>query len=158
MVGAAGVIASLFYLGHQIRQSARHSRAYTQRDILSEIGNDLIWGGDKAPLFRRALSNFNELNEDEKLEIHSYLCTVLNRFQATMRLNDTGLVEEPLFKAHRAWILAHILSVGGTQWWEAVKYNFSEDFRSYLERAIVNKDDLPEAITTSMPFYGASED
>jgi hypothetical protein len=158
IIGAAGVIASLFYIGYQVRQNTIHSRAYTQRDILCELTNDHLRGGDMAPLFRRALSDFNELTDDEKLEIHSYLLTVTNRFEASLRLYNIGLVDESLFIALRAWILAHILSVGGNQWWEAVKHNFSEDVRSYLDKAMIEKIDLPIPITIAMPFYGVSKD
>ena len=157
IVGACGVIASLFYVGYQIRQNTVHSRAYTQRDILTEITADHLISGDKSALYRRALTKFSELPDDEKLEASSVLMTLINRFEATMRLHSTGLVDDSLFKAHRAWVLAHILSPGGEQWWELVKHIFSEDLRTYLDSAITDSVDLPRPVTSAIPFFDVTE-
>ena len=157
IVGASGVIASLFYVGYQIRQNTIHSRAYTQRDILTEITGDHLVSGDKSALYRRALSNFSMLGEDEKLEASSILMTLINRFEATLRLHSTGLVDDSLFKAHRAWVLAHILSPGGKQWWELVKHIFSVDVSGYLDSAIRDGVDLPLPVTSAVPFFDANE-
>jgi len=157
IVGAAGVVASLFYVGFQIRQNTIHARAYTQRDIISELTRDHLIGGEKSRLYRKALSNFSAIDEDEKLEAHAILSAIINRFEATLRLHNTGLVDNSLFAAHRAWALAHILSPGGIQWWRAVRHNISEDARHYLDREISEGINLPSSITAAMPFFGIEE-
>ena len=158
IVGASGVIASLFYVGYQIRQNTIHSRAYTQRDILTEITGDHLVSGNKSALYRRALTNFSKLGEDEKLEASSILMTLINRFEATLRLHSTGLVDDSLFNAHRAWVLAHIQSPGGKQWWELVKHIFSADVSDYLDSAIRDGVDLPIPVTSAVPFFDANEE
>ena len=41
LLGAIGVIATLLYLGHQIRLSSRAQRAATQHDVLAEFRTDI---------------------------------------------------------------------------------------------------------------------
>lgn len=158
LIAAAGVIASMFYVGYRIRQNTVHSRAYTQRDILTEITRDHLVGGDKAALYRKALSDFSLLNNDEKVEANAILITLINRFEATLRLHNTGLVDEALFRGHRAFILGHILTKGGKEWWSILKHGFSEDVTGYLDNAISENIDLPLPFTTTVPFFSTEQD
>ena len=42
LIGGVAVIASLLYLAFQVRQNTVHSRAYSQRDMLTEITGDIL--------------------------------------------------------------------------------------------------------------------
>jgi len=154
LIAAIATVGTLFYLAYQIKQSTLHSRAYTQRDILKEVISDHSKSAQLSSITRRGLSEFADLNGNEKLEFAGIMVALTATFESSLRLYRSGLVDKDLFTAHRAWILSWLTSPGGIQWWNTEKQVFSVDVREYISSAINDKIDLPTPITESIPFYG----
>ena len=153
MLGAIAVVVSVLYLAFQVRQNTTHSRAYSQRDMLNEITRDILSVSLEPELLRRGLSDFESFSDDDKVRFSGYLVTHIARFEANLRLYRSDLMDEVLFRAHRAWALNLLTTPGGLQWWTHWKRNFSEDIREYLEDAVARGDDLPGPMTEAIPFY-----
>ena len=154
LIAAIATVATLGYLAVQIKLNTTHSRAYTQRDILNENAADSAKGAKMPALIRRGLSDFSSLTNDEKIEFSDFLLGMTVRFEASLRLHKSGLVDEPLFIAHRGWLLAWLITPGGLEWWDGIRTYYSEDVREYINDAVDNQIDLPPPITETMPFYG----
>ncbi len=151
--GAIAVVVSVLYLAFQVRQNTTHSRAYSQRDMLTEITQDILGVSLEPALMRRGLSDFASFSADDKVRFSGYLVTHIARFEANLRLYRSGLMDEVLFRAHRAFALTLLTTPGGAQWWAYWKRNFSEDIRAYLDDAVARGDDLPGPMTEAVPFY-----
>ena len=151
--GAVAVVVSVLYLAFQVRQNTVHSRAYSQRDMLTAITQDILRVSLEPELLRRGLSDFASFSDDDKVRFSGYLVTHVARFEANLRLYRSDLMDESLFRAHRAWALSLLTTPGGTQWWAYWKRNFSEDVRAYLDAAVARGEDLPTPMTDAIPFY-----
>jgi hypothetical protein len=147
-------IATLGYLAYQLRLNNVHSRAYTQRDILRGITADHANLAKTSSVTRRGLTRFSNLSPDEQVEFAGVMLPMAANFEATLRLHHSGLVNNDLFVAHRAWILAWLTTPGGHEWWNMISPSFSADARKFIDSAIRNKIDLPPPMTEAMPFYG----
>ncbi len=64
LIGGVAVIASLLYLAFQVRQNTVHSRAYSQRDMLTEITGDILRILLEPELLRRGLSGSHRSGGD----------------------------------------------------------------------------------------------
>jgi hypothetical protein len=154
LVAAIATVATLGYLAYQIKLSTMHSRAYTQRDILTEVVLDHEKATRIPSVTRRGLSAFSDLTDDQKLEFAGNMLSMTAKFEATLRLYRSGLVDEALFQAHRGWVLAWLTSPGGNQWWRLIRHHYSKDVREYLDAAMEDQDNLPRPITEAIPYYG----
>jgi hypothetical protein len=154
LVAALATVATLAYLSFQIKLITMHSRAYTQRDILNGVVADHERSTRIPAITRHGLSAFPDLDNNDKLEFSANMLSMVAKFEATLRLYRSGLVDEVLFEAHRGWVLAWLTTSGGYQWWELIRHHFSKDVRDYLEGAIRGRIDLPRPITESIPYYG----
>ena len=155
LIAAIATVATLAYLAYQIRLNTFHSRAYTQRDVLSEVARDHEKSIRISDTTQRGLSNFDALSDREKMEFGDVMLSMTTRFESSLRLYRSGLLDNVLFRAHRAWLLAWLLTPGGTQWWSGIRRYYSEDVREYLDDAIDNKIELPPPVTEMMPYYAA---
>ncbi|MGR8949052.1 MAG: hypothetical protein ACU84Q_13475 [Gammaproteobacteria bacterium] len=153
LLAAIATVATLGYLAYQIRLNTLHSRAFTQRDVLREITNHYADVTKLPDLVRRGLTNFDNLQDDEKVEFSGMMLPKAAQFEATLRLHRAGLIDHDLFIAHRAWIRSWLTSPGGNEWWRLTRDSFSADVRVFIDEAIENKTDLPRPITEAMPFF-----
>ena len=153
LLAAVATIATLGYLAYQIRLNTMHSRAFTQRDILKDITGHFSDITKVPSLVRRGLTNFSTLSDDEKVEFSGFMLPKAAQFEATLRMHRTGLVDDDLFVAHRAWILSWLTTTGGKQWWSLIRESFSADVRTYIDNVLEQEIDLPRPITESMPFF-----
>jgi hypothetical protein len=157
LIAAIATVATLGYLAYQIRQNTIHSRAYTQRDVLTEIAKDNEKSARNPALTRKGLSDLDSLTENEKVEFNDIMLSMAVRFEASLRLYKYGLLDEVLFQGHRRWVLAWLATHGGRKWWSGIRQYYSEDVRSYFDDALNNGNDLPPPITEIMPHFKTNQ-
>ena len=63
LVGAVGVVATLFYVAVQVRQNTRAVRAATLNAITSSHQAELRWSSDIGPAMMKALHRPAEMSE-----------------------------------------------------------------------------------------------
>ncbi len=138
LIAEIATIGTLGYLGFQIHMHTRHSRAYTQQNILNELTIDHVNAAKVPLLTRQALSDFERLSSNDQLEFTGIMLPLTVRFEATLRLHRSGLVDDDLFRAHRAFVLSWLITPGGSQWWNMYRESYSPDVRELLNSAIDN--------------------
>ena len=154
LIAAIATVATLGYLSVQIRQNTTQSRAYTQRDLLTEIAKDNEKSARNPDLTRKGLYSYIELTEDEKIEFADLMLTMAVRFEASLRLHRDGLLDERLFQGHRRWVLAWLTTIGGREWWNSVREYYSDDVRQFFDEELAKPGSLPKPVTETMLDMG----
>jgi len=151
-VGAIAVVVTLAYLAVQIRQSNNLENAESIRTTTQNYVNTILQVD--APLFRKAMVDFDRLNGDDQMKIHNYLIAMFLIAQTEVKLSGRGLGEVSDYPP----VLASWTRAPGIQkWWSLVGPSFSADFQSYIEELReLGMDKAP--IHESMPWVAASPD
>lgn len=128
-VGAIAVVATLAYLSVQIRQSNKLENAESIRTTTQNYVNAILQVD--APVFRRAMVDFDGLSGDDQMKIHNYLIAMFLIAQTEVKLSERGLGELSDYPP----VLASWTRAPGIQkWWSIVGPTFSSDFHAYINR------------------------
>ena len=142
--GAVAVVATLFYLAKQIRQSNVLARAEAERDfyntwhgVVNSFGTDL----ERAALIQRGLHDYRSLSQPEKLMFHTKMAGAFNQADVAVLLHAKGLFTEVETEKVLDNVLSLILTEGGADWWEEQGQGFTvysriEDWRNRPDRKI----------------------
>jgi hypothetical protein len=153
IVGALAVVVTLAYLAIQIRQTNRIARAESYGKIIdAHVGHHraLYSRPEMIGIWRRGLSNYRELNQDEQGLFHTFIGPIVLEFQKYLYLYRQGLIPEGTFQMFENDTVASLLSPGGRQWWDVSKGKWPE-VREYLDRRIV---ELEGNVTPSHLDFG----
>ncbi|MGR8949051.1 MAG: hypothetical protein ACU84Q_13470 [Gammaproteobacteria bacterium] len=150
LVAAVATVATLGYLAYQIKINTVHSRAYTQRDLLTEIAKDNEKSARNPALTRKGLQSYKALSGDEKIEFGDLMLSMAVRFESSLRLHQHRLLDEVLFQGHRRWVLAWLNTPGGHEWWDTVRQYYSDDVRMFFDKELASEETLPAPITETM--------
>ncbi len=136
-LGSAAVVASLIFIGVQIRQNTKATRA-TSHHAISEALNriNLLWArnGEVTKLWlsgmhdRRALTPEERWRFDSTARAYLHVCETMYT-QAALGAGDQGIV-----KAEENGIKTVFSSPGVREWWAENAFGFSTEFRKYIER------------------------
>ncbi len=138
-LGSAAVVASLIFVGVQIRQNTKATRA-TSHHAISEALNriNFLWArnGEVTKLWlsgmhdRRALTPEERWRFDSIARAYLHVCETMYT-QASLGAGDPGIV-----MAEENGIKTVFSSVGVREWWADNAFGFSTEFRNYIGRLI----------------------
>jgi hypothetical protein len=134
LVGGVAVIASLIYVGLQVRQSNRLEKAESLRAATRDYVSIMLQGD--ASLLRQAISKFENLSLDDQFRTHMWLIAVFTVAQTEVKLSGLGLAEESDFPATFASLTR---SPGFGHWWKFIGPTFGAEFQRYVENATVDQ-------------------
>ncbi len=157
LVGGVAVVASLLYVGLQVRQSNRQA---SQRYEIEKNESSRQFARDTIPTFlaltdpaligtfRRGLGDFDALTEDEKLQVDMWLSTLGSRCSLAGELG----VERDAY-AYRVvlFFVSLIKTPGGSRFWGATRYRYATPFAQEVER-LVGDPAIP-AVTEQNPWF-----
>ncbi len=153
------VIGSLLFVGLQVRQSNRLSRAEGLREYVREFNQTVltpIKDPATASVLRRGLNHFEELSKDEQLVGHAQFMKILMLGQADFVLRREGLVREDFADLMAGLDIGMLRSPGGAQWWQMSKDAFLADYAAQIDREIA-AGEIP-AMSETFPFWGADQE
>jgi len=155
LVGGVAVIASLVYVGLQVKQSNRLAAAETVRSFQNEYNTVMRRGGERElnTLLRKALQDFDDLNNDEKSEVHNQLLTHMMLAQTAFMLMKRGFSDPDIMNIAIGFNAVVINMDGAQQWWSMVKHLLDPEFVSFMETERVKYSRLADIF----PFYVPSE-
>jgi len=146
LVGGVAVIASLLFVGQQVRQSNRLERAESQRTVTRDYVATMLQVD--SPLLRRAVLDFEGLSKDDQLRIHNWLIAFFTVAQTEVSLSNQNLAETGDYPPV---VAAMTRSPGLGYWWRTVSPTFNEGFRRYMRVAAQEAQSAP-AIHELMPW------
>ena len=141
-VGAVAVIATLFYLATQIRQSnraveesLRSIRLDSTRSTVESFARyrALISQPDLADIYLRGLSNYGSLSDVERIQFGAVVDEYLFCYSAMHQRMLEGTYERHAWESHTSALREFFANPGAAEWWGIKKHKFPLKFVSELD-------------------------
>jgi len=142
ILGAIGVVASLFYVGRQVQQSSRATRGQTFESIansLNVVANFSAQDPELLDVMLRGTAN-EELNHRDKGRYSAVIWSLIRTVHSAYYQVQLGLLEEDRLNSAVGITSAHIASDTGRALWNSVKAKHDEDFQTYVDKLIESAD------------------
>ncbi len=138
-VGGIAVIASLLYLGFQVRQGTALSRAATTSDSLNQsasFSQAMALDKEACAMFFRGLADPEDLEEDEKAQFFFVMMAFMRRYENSAYQFHQGLLPESAWVGFYGNLVNLAPRPGFVRWWSGAQTGFAGDFRAVVDRAI----------------------
>ncbi|NNL85874.1 MAG: hypothetical protein HKP27_09490 [Myxococcales bacterium] len=131
LVGGLAVIASLIFVGLQVRQSNAVARDMSVRSIANEVGQIFLKTCDPqlVQVVRRAIRDFDGLTNNEKSVASGFLAALFVSAQTTFAVRSSPRPSR-MERITASWIA----SPGLQSWWTASKETYSAPFVNQIEK------------------------
>ena len=142
LVGGVAVVASLLYVGRQVRQSTEQTRqsnaierAQASRDITRDYNAlaTALSGVEEMTLLREGMVDFNALCHNDQARLHFLLSMRVSHAASILLAAKEGLVDDGFA---RAWVraLAGWVAIPGLRtWWQRARQVFHEEVVAEVE-------------------------
>lgn len=139
LISAAGVIASLVYLGIQIRRNESTTRAATTQDLLSKSIDMILSQDAESPLIK--LASGQKLTDIDETRLEQLYFARLSHFNDAHHQNEVGKLDAEIWEMYDARTRRNIKQIPNFDlWWEKFKMNFTASFRHYVEKIKVTEN------------------
>jgi len=145
IVSAIAIVASLIFVGFQLRQAARavrNSSSQAHSAIYSQINSVISSNAEFANIWRRALPNPDELNEDEWVRFVAHLSSLFRFFESSRVQWLRGQLDEEHWQTIMEQVRSLHAQPGVQAWWRLRGWWHSNVFQTWFEG--LNTDDMPE--------------
>jgi hypothetical protein len=139
LLGGIGVIASMIYIGIQIRNNARAVRAatYQQISVISLQGwHSLGHNGETTGIMLRGMDDFFCLSRVEKARFRFIMMGYVKGFENAWFQFNIGPLREGDWKAMTADVHSFFSTPGTHAAWPMVKNRFNEEFTAYVDGVV----------------------
>jgi hypothetical protein len=138
-VGAIGVIASLIYVGLEVRRNTKALRAQAQETVVAgylESINMISEHADvMAKCFRSSYEEFLTYPEGEKTIFFGVIFGFFKHFEQVHAQYRRGLIDEQEWSSWSEHIRMQFHQPGPQWWWAMRRTAFVESFREFLENS-----------------------
>ncbi len=143
IIAVAAVVASLIFVGIQIKQQRDDARLTAMRDVHKEWRdlmrylienpdiNNLMW-------FKARPEGFAALTPEESLRVVQHGDIFMNYMQETYRLHKSGRLDSAHFLAVQKKLSNLLDAKGGQELLQALLPDYTEDFREYILDVVAN--------------------
>ena len=137
ILGAIGVIASLVFVGLQIRQNTRATRAQIHEQItgtyLSFLNSAILNPEAYAAGISATEDEFSSLTPGEKTVFFGTALGFFKHFELMFVQNQKGIMDEEIWEAWSVYIRMYFHQPGIQLWWKSRRNAFTGDFQEFLE-------------------------
>jgi len=137
MLGSAAVVASLMFVGLQIRQNTNATRAASHHAVSEALNQvNLLWARDSevTRIWLSGMSDRRALTPEERWRFDSMVRAYLHVCETMYTQAYLGAGELGIVRAEENGIKAVFLSESVREWWAENPFGFSPEFRDYIER------------------------
>jgi hypothetical protein len=141
IVGAAGVIFSLLYLGLQVRADARARRTATisqefraQSDFQRSLGLD----ADAADIYYRGLRDPAALSDVERVRFSLMVDSIFRGLEVSYYYVEEGQIESGIWQGLSATMQDLLAYPGARAVWRTRSHQHSPEFQSFIEAKLAN--------------------
>ncbi len=137
-VGAVGVIASLLYVGLQVRQNTRSVRTATYEALVRSSGEfltPLVQDPELAARFESAVGDWTSLEASERSQINFLFTQLFRHWENAFFQMRQGTLEPELWDAWRYAMVSYFHQPGVQAWWPTRRSVYSSTFRELLEQS-----------------------
>ncbi len=134
-LGAVAVVASLIFVGIQIRQNTAATRAASHHavsDALNQINFSFAGNADVTRIFLSGMADRNALTPEERWRFDA-LCRAYLHVCETMYIQaGLGVGDKSILLAEEEGIRTMFAAPGVRAWWAENPYGFCAEFRGYV--------------------------
>jgi len=155
IVGASGVIFTLFYLAIQIRANTATTQGATANSTLRDardLLNTTFQDRENTDLFLRGMENFDSLDKVDRAMFTNRTASFFLFWMNAFEQNRKGLLSPHLWDTFERDIPGFFASPGFHEAWSLVRYSFPVEYQTYIdEMAMLDASESPDylAINTS---------
>ena len=142
LTGAIAVVASLFYVGVQVRGNSRAIRGQTFDSISSSLNDavfHMITDTNLLDIIGRAVRN-QDLVENEALAYSGWLIVVLRSVESAHHQCELGLLDDKKLKPLVENMGLHFSSVHGRRLWDSRRHLYDPKFCEFIDDLVKHSD------------------
>ncbi len=139
-MGGVAVVASLVYVGLEVRQSTSVARVASHHWIIESFNQwNLAVAQDPVlvRIFREGLTDRSALNEDERGQLDWLALAAFRLFETIHHESSSGSAEHHLLLEQERGFTRILRTKGAREWWRQNAYPFSEEFCEYINGLLV---------------------
>ena len=138
-LGAIGVIASLIYIGLEVRRNKKALRAQAQETVVSGYMASIQLMADHAATtakeFKSSYEEFRTFSDAEKIVFFGAIYGFFKHFEQIHAQYREGLIGSGEWESWSEHIRMQFHQPGIQWWWKLRRTSFSESFRTYLDNS-----------------------
>lgn len=160
ILGGMGVIASMIYVGIQIRNNARAVRAATYQQVSASLSANLdvlFQNAEACSLVLRGGDDFNSLDRLEKARYRFSLMAMMRRYGNAWFQYRIGTLRSEDWQQVSANLEALFSVPGNAVAWQRMKSRFPADFRSFTDSMIERMAPIAAAYVPPAPIPVAAK-
>jgi hypothetical protein len=138
LVGAVGVIASLFYLAAQIRRNSASVEAATARAISEATQERLLAPAQTVELAEAIRKGFSGevLSDTERVQLMYFTRATFRGIESMVIQHSRGLVSDDLLSGFRTVLESNLHLSVVQQWWSGERSTFDPAFRTLVDELL----------------------
>ena len=139
IIGNAGLILSLVFVGFQISDSARETRAntaYHATTALQTWYNEIGANEQAAGLFRKGMHDPSSLSQDEALQFMMQIHSIFLAYQSIYFFGVEGTLDATLYKAMASTLEGAVPTPGFAWYWKQRGGYFTAEFKGFVDQMI----------------------
>ena len=142
ILGGIGVIASMIYVGIQIRNNARALRAstYQQISVISMQGwLAMAHNSETTGIMLHGMDDFSSLNRVEKARFRFVVMGYVKGFENAWFQNKIGTLHENDWIAATSDLHSFFSTLGTHTAWPIVKNGFNPEFVAFMDQVLLKQ-------------------
>lgn len=143
--GAVVVVASVIYLGIQIKHNTKASRDEAYRDIFTAVSSQFSKMAEhhNNEVLLMGLADFEALTPGEKFKFDSLMCAWMTLLESSVISNEADLILDETMENWAHYMRSRFFCyVGFNQWWKHARGNFHPDAVVWVDRQIGKSEGL----------------
>jgi hypothetical protein len=160
ILGGIGVIASMIYVGIQIRNNARAVRAATFQQLSASFSANLdvlFQNAEACSLALRGGDDFDSLDRLEKARYRFSLMAMMRRYGNAWFQHRIGTLRSDDWQSIAAPLDSLFSVPGNAVAWQLMKSRFPADFRSFIDDKIERQAPIATAYVPPAPLQKYSK-
>ena len=131
ILGAAAVVATLFYLATQVRQSTKVARADMTKDLFLASRSALMdLSGN--PELARIWAEIRQFDDRDFSQRYTFYQSFFRLYELQFILSRQDLLDEQIARSYELIIRMWARTASFDSYWEIAQHEFNDDFASYV--------------------------
>jgi len=134
ITAAATVVASLIYLGAQVRQSNVLSRAHTRQSMIQMAREEIL---SVTPAIFSAFTA-EEISAHDKINLHQWLVAMMRQREYEWLTRMDGVIDQEMFDAYAGVIPMLLGAERARSWWDyhGTEHAFAPGFVAFVNELL----------------------
>ncbi len=134
-LGAIGVIATVIYVGLQIRHNSHAVQGATEQALVSQEMALFALMAEHPNIYRRGAGNVDALDADEVVVFENLVSAVMSQLYSAFAQFQRGLIPEPVWAAYLSEWPDYLEQDGFKSVWRDLEKGYPIEFRRSLAEA-----------------------